>query len=371
MKKVSIILAILILLTLISGCSKRTARDLATDTGTESETFEVSASTESADVKETDELKKTEREGKKTPKQSESTETKKEDDTTKPIETEKEEETKGTTVNPEPSGNTSPSPSGGNSTPSPGNTPGGNNTTKTPVTTKQPAETTSPKTPAPAVEPKPESDSKLPATVKVYSLNGVNVAVVNVKNEKGKDCSVEVKGTYKSADGKAIRTETKTFSGLSAGDDNNFIFNPGISFASFTCETKEISDGKPAYSGLLTFETTGKMSNAADMFSSVGGGFYFPDELETMNYLTSQIKYNYSGSKELWYIVDWVVFDNGGNAAYVGNSKGTVNEANGVITCTTDIKCEKSGDSHIIPNNFKGELNIIMSITYLSEDSFM
>ncbi len=379
MKKLSVILVALLVLTVISGCSKRTAGDLETDTDTESETIGISVSTESSDVKETDELKKIEREGQKTPKQSESNETKKEDDTTKPIET--ESETKGTTVNPEPSGNISPSPSGGNSNPSPGNTPEGNNTTKTPDTTKQPASTTATKTPAPAEttkqsdppkpaeEPKPQSDSKLPATVEIFPYKGGNIAVVNVKNEKGKNCSVQVQGTYKKADGSTIRTETKQFSGLSEGDDNYFIFNPGIAFADFTCVTKEISDGAPAYSGLITFETKGEMHNAADHFLSLFGGNYDPS-FEQYNYLASQINYTYSGSELLYCKADILVFDNTGKPVTVGNYKGSL-EAKGCITCNTDIKCDRDGNNHVIPDNLKGNMSFIISITYLSEKPFM
>ena len=376
MKKLSILFAILIVLATVCGCSKRTANDFATDTDTESETFEVSESSESDGVTESDESKKTEHTSKSTSKQRETTETNKEDDTTKQIETEKNEETKGTDVNPEPSGNINPSPEGGNSTP-PSNNPGGNSGAKTPEATKQPAATTSPKTPTPTpttkqteaptpvVEPKPESDPNLPASVKVYPLNGGNVAVVNVKNNTGHNCSVEVRGTYKKADGSVIRTETKIFSGLSAGDDNYFIFNPGISFVNLMCETKEIKDGAPGYSGLFTFETTGEMEISANLLPVELGEEY----LSSLSYPCASLNYTYSGTQKLYFSADWIVFDGSGKPLYTGVYKGSADQAKSNITCKVDKKCEKSGNKYVLPDELKGELTFVVALTSISEKS--
>ncbi len=375
MKKLSIIIILILALTAFNGCAKRTASDLSSAdlTAAESNTLE------SVD---TDETKKDKKDTKKSDETKKSNETKKTESTKKEEDkTDKQEETKGKEVTPEPSIDTpipsgNGSSSGGNSSggsSSGGNSSGGSSSGGNSSGGSSSGGSSSGGSSTNPEDPKPQSDPTLPATVKVYSLNGVNVAVVNVKNEKGKDCSVEVKGTYKRADGSVIRTEAKTFSGLSAGDDNNFIFNPEIAFASFTCETKEVSDGAPAYSGLITFETKGEMHNAADEFLSAGGGYYSSEDVEQYNLLAGSVRYKYSGSKKLWYKVDWLVFDNTGKAVNVGTSKGAISTANGIITCTTDIKCEKEEGSvyHIIPDNFKGELNFITSITYLSEDSFM
>ena len=377
MKKLSILFAILIVLATVCGCSKRTANDLATESGTESETFEFSVPSDTDDITESVEPKNTEQTGEKAPIHKESTDTKNADNTTKPIDTEKEEETKGAAVNPEPTGNTNPSPEGGNSTPTPANNPGGNSTSKAPEATKQPAETTSPRTPTPASttkqteestpapEPKPESDPNLPATVKVYSLNGGNVAVVNVKNNTGHNCSVEVRGTYKKADGSAIRTETKTFSGLSAGDDNYFIFNPGITFVNLMCETKEIKDGAPGYSGLLTFETTEEMEIAANMLPVELGEEY----LSSFSYPCAPLNYSYSGAQKLYFSADWIVFDRSGKPLHTGVYRGAAERTEGNITCKVDIKCGKSGDKYVLPDYLKGELSFIVALTSITEKS--
>ena len=375
MKKVSFILAFLILLTLISGCSKRTSSDIATDKERESETVEVSETEETKEIKETEKYKNKEETNRK------ENERETEEDireTLKNAETDESAEIVeiDPPVTPEPSAgneNTTPPSGGGKTAPSAGNDPSGNDTptTQTPAqTTKQPAETTKQSDPPkPAEDPTPQSDSNLPATVEILSYKGGNIAVVNKKKEKGKDCSVKVSGTYKNADGSSIRTETKIFSGLSNNDNNYFIFNPGITFTDFTCVTTEINDGAIAYSKFYSFASTGTANIPANSMSNI------PDSY--LEYLTEPnvgIKTVFTGEENLYIYADILVFDNTGKPIYVGDYHGaggaSVSGRGDHFDFGIPIKCEKKGNKYELPSNLTGELGVIVALTGISDSIY-
>ena len=189
---------------------------------------------------------------------------------------------------------------------------------------------------------------------------------MNVKNDTGHDCSLSVKGTYKKADGKRAGFEVKTFSGLSAGDDNYFIFNPGIPFATLTCEVTEINDGAAAFTGYITFETTARMHNTADELSFPPG--IDDDYIQMLNWPVAGPRFEYTNAAPLWLKCDWLVFDNTGKVAWVGTyNGGNITGPSSNITCKIDRHCEKVNGHYVIPDNLKGDLNFIIAITYASD----
>lgn len=115
----------------------------------------------------------------------------------------------------------------------------------------------------PADESKEESSEETPLTGefavkdKKYSFDGNDLVVLSVENQTNKNYSVTVTGTYLDADGKALKTETQTFEEYSAGYSGYFLFEPKMTFASFTYEFEAKESEGPFYAKDVSFKFNG------------------------------------------------------------------------------------------------------------------
>ena len=92
---------------------------------------------------------------------------------------------------------------------------------------------------------------------KKYDFRGNNLVLLSVDNQTNKDYRVTVTGSYLDADGKVIKTETRSSDQFSAGYSGYFLFEPNIAFDSFsyTFDTEETAG--PFYAKDLGFRYNG------------------------------------------------------------------------------------------------------------------
>jgi len=92
---------------------------------------------------------------------------------------------------------------------------------------------------------------------KKYDFRGNNLVLLSVDNQTSKDYRVTVTGSYLDADGKVIKTETRSSDQFSAGYSGYFLFEPNISFDrfSYTFDTEETKG--PFYAKDLGFRYNG------------------------------------------------------------------------------------------------------------------
>ena len=166
---------------------------------------------------------------------------------------------------------------------------------------------------------------------------------------------------YKGADGSVIGNDTKTFRGLSEGDDNYFIFNPGTTFADFTCEIREINDGVPAYSNLFSFASSGTARVPGNEIGSIPDGY-------VQFYDKPVVRIELDAPGYLYIKATILLFDNSGNLAFIDEYKG--HPGKGHIDREIPIQCEKNGNKYVLPNNLKGILRVIVAFKEISETPF-
>ena len=86
----------------------------------------------------------------------------------------------------------------------------------------------------------PVDPSDFSAQASLHTFGKNNVVILEVENQGSTNSKVTVTGTYLDGEGNVIGTEEKTLDGFSAGWKNNFVFNPGYAFASFTYVIKAV-----------------------------------------------------------------------------------------------------------------------------------
>ena len=84
------------------------------------------------------------------------------------------------------------------------------------------------------VDEKTEENSGFLVKSKKYKLDKTDIVVLNVINQTSSNYIVRIKGTYLNKEGQEITSEEQSFDQFSTGFQNNFLFNPGFTFESFT-----------------------------------------------------------------------------------------------------------------------------------------
>ena len=69
---------------------------------------------------------------------------------------------------------------------------------------------------------------------KKYDFEGNNLVVLNVENQTDKNYTITINGAYLDENGEVLREETQAFEGFEAGWKNYFLFQPDLTFDSFT-----------------------------------------------------------------------------------------------------------------------------------------
>ena len=100
--------------------------------------------------------------------------------------------------------------------------------TTTPVTTPV---TTAPQPTKPPVSSTPNGFA---VKAKKYTFEGNNLLLLYTENNTNNNYTVSVVVTYYDETGKSLKNETETFEGYAAGYQKYFLFNPGITFDSYT-----------------------------------------------------------------------------------------------------------------------------------------
>jgi len=152
-----------------------------------------------------------------------------------------------------------------------------------------------------------------------FSFRSDRFVIFNVENTSNKNYTVKIRVTYKDKDGKTISSERKTHEGFAAGWQNYYVFNPGINFDSYTY-TLTVSEYKgDTYTGYvssgdlpvkLTIESSGK--SWQEFRSNYGKPL---KEEKTALYVNFPIVN--TSSKKLYYVADYVLFDQNGDILYI------------------------------------------------------
>lgn len=108
-----------------------------------------------------------------------------------------------------------------------------------------------------------------------YDYNENNVAVLNVENKSDSAYTINIKLYYKDSQGNNIGTDNATFEGFPPGYSNNFFFEPGKKFSSFSyditavkCKNKSIADSIEVENARLTVDKLPKSTFSSTPNSS-------------------------------------------------------------------------------------------------------
>ncbi len=89
------------------------------------------------------------------------------------------------------------------------------------------------------------SAEELSASGKKYTYKENDIVLLSVKNESDSNRTVSVEVTYLDVNNEKIKTDIQTFEGFAAGWQKYFLFDPKITFDSFTCAvSSEVYDGE-------------------------------------------------------------------------------------------------------------------------------
>ena len=142
---------------------------------------------------------------------------------------------------------------------------------------------------------------------KKYDFRGNNLVLLNVDNQTNKDYRVTVTGSYLDAEGKVIKTETRSSDQFSAGYSGYFLFEPNIAFDSFsyTFDTEE-TEG-PFYAKDLGFRYNGLDLTPVDIESLGMQGDYtrYPC-------VSASFSFENKGNAEVRVWVRYLIFDENG-----------------------------------------------------------
>jgi len=258
-------------------------------------------------------------------------------------------------------------------------------TTKTPQTEPKPTETT---TKAPQTEPKPtetqpqeappQQNGQFSVKEKKYDYNGANVSILQVENKSEQAYTITITGKFKDANGKVVKTESKTFEGFPGGWSNYFVFQPGVKYSNVSWDmTADVFNGKT----VTSFFEFGKSVSCVVKRRSVdaNGNIVFvltPEIIKTLKEVVG-IGINYGPIKSQnpapsYLSADTVLFDSNGNLIYIGTtSAGNIaaNEPDDryltVQYYTTDILWSEK-DKFVMPDNLKNVTGIL-AITSVTE----
>lgn len=142
---------------------------------------------------------------------------------------------------------------------------------------------------------------------KKYDFRGNNLVLLSVDNQTNKDYRVTITGSYLDADGKVIKTETRSSDQFSAGYSGYFLFEPNISFDSFsyTFDT-EVTAG-PFYAKHLGFRYNGLdlTPTTIDAMKAQGDYSRYPS-------VSASFSFENKGDFEVRVWVRYLVFDENG-----------------------------------------------------------
>ena len=113
-------------------------------------------------------------------------------------------------------------------------------------------------TPADTTPSGTEKSGEFVVTGEKYAYKNKDVLLLNVENQTDKDYDVTAVVHYFDAVGNEIKTQKQTFAGWASGYQNNFFFQPNITFETFTydLDLKEVG-GEECYSKYITTSFAG------------------------------------------------------------------------------------------------------------------
>ena len=249
-------------------------------------------------------------------------------------------------------------------------------TAKAPESTK-PVETTKPTETQPQEDP-PQQSGQFSVKEKKYDYDGANVSILQVENKSEQAYTITITGKFKDANGKVIKTESKTFEGFPGGWSNYFVFQPGIKYSSASWDMK-----MEQYTGNMIanyFDFGGKVSCQAKRVCVNNNGeevFIITPEIikELKEVVAVSIGYGPVVSTYVTPIniaVDTILFDTNGKILHIGKSSAANIVANEpydryltVVYSITDIPWSDI-DTFNMPDNLKNVTGIL-AIRHITE----
>lgn len=185
---------------------------------------------------------------------------------------------------------------------------------------------------------------------KKYTFGEGDLMILRADNATGKNCSIEIEGTYKKADGSAVKKETKEFRDFSADDSNYFFFDPGIPFDDFSYEITLLDADAMDLSGCWLFSTHAY----ADCFDGS-----CPEEYKDDVIFKSTMSCRFP-PENLNIDLEVLTFDNEGEPVNISRA-GRAVVTSDLHTLANDL-CEVSDGKYIIPERLRGDLRCVTSM---------
>lgn len=142
---------------------------------------------------------------------------------------------------------------------------------------------------------------------KKYDFRGNNLVLLSVENQTDKDYRVTITGSYLDAEGKVIKTETRSSDQFSAGYSGYFLFEPNIAFDrfSYTFDTEE-TEG-PFYAKHLGFRYNGLdlTPTTIDAMKAQGDYSRYPS-------VSASFSFENKGNSEIRVWVRYLIFSENG-----------------------------------------------------------
>ena len=193
-----------------------------------------------------------------------------------------------------------------------------------------------------------------------YDYNGSTVVLIWLENNSEKAYTVEVICKYEDSAGNEITSESNSFSGLSAGCRNCFIFKPRVPF-----ETYSFSVNATPYEGETKLEYFEPDPYCKAKYEADPIDIY--EQAEKIRLCaTYSYKINNSGNTDLSYDVDMIIFDRNGKLFDIHPLNGTLTPGkhdNGTRTSFDDIIWEEGMKT---PDELKGDLEVVFSVHSLN-----
>ena len=141
-----------------------------------------------------------------------------------------------------------------------------------------------------------------------YTKGNKNALVLNVKNTTDKNYSITLTVNYFASDGvEVIKTEKQSFTGFASGYDRYFLFQPNISYNSYTCslEATEYS-GECLEQHINVEKCTIEHDKRAWIGNTTDGDTVWGEEIGMEYRMTN------SYSETLYFAATFIYFDNQG-----------------------------------------------------------
>lgn len=189
---------------------------------------------------------------------------------------------------------------------------------------------------------------------KKYVFEGNDLVVVSVENNTNKNYSVTITGTYLDAEGKVLKTETRTFDQFSAGYSNNFLFQPNMTFDKFEYKVETSETEGPFYADKLEYKYNGLREIP----------YYIPEQISKGDYtmypaVLASFSYKYTGDVPVQADIKWLLINESGNIVYIAEKSRIIDVGQGFDRYFDTVVFYTLEDKLVWEDEWKGDIQAI------------